>query len=90
MAFLLILSFLYTPAFGLFKSLVAIYLLIVVLFSAGLTAKEKHLGCLLYGPLIFPVIHFGLGTGFLSGLLETVTGPRSPRSKTDSQSLSLI
>ncbi|MBU8934073.1 MAG: glycosyltransferase family 2 protein [candidate division Zixibacteria bacterium] len=90
MGFLLLLSFLYTPAFGLFKSLVALYLLVVVLFSAGLTAKEKHLGCLLYGPLIFPTIHIGLGAGFLSGLIERLTGPRNPRSKSDSQSLSLI
>ena len=90
LALMALLSFLYTPAFDVFKSLVALYLLIVVLFSAGLAAKDKHLGCLLYGPLIFPVIHFGFGIGFLSGLLERFTGPRRYRSKTNSQTLSLI
>jgi hypothetical protein len=42
----------------------------VVFFSLFLAVKQKHPGCLLYGPLIFPTIHFGLGAGFLSGLYE--------------------
>jgi len=69
-ATLLILSFLSTPIFEFLKSLVAYYMLIVVLTSVLLAFKEKHIGCLFYGPLIFPIIHFGLGIGFLSGLLD--------------------
>lgn len=90
LAFLALLSFLFTPVFGLFKFLVTFYLLIVVLFSAGLAVKEKHLECLLYGLLIFPTIHFGMGIGFLSGLLEHFTGPRQKRPTTGGNTLSLI
>jgi len=67
--FLLLLSFLFTPVFGFLKSITGIYLLIIVLFSVLLALKQNHPGCLLYGPLIFPTIHFGLGTGFLKGLI---------------------
>jgi succinoglycan biosynthesis protein ExoA len=51
-----------------FRTVTALYLLVVVFFSFFLTVKHKYLGCLLYGPLILPTIHFGLGAGFLSGL----------------------
>jgi GT2 family glycosyltransferase len=72
-ALLFLLSFLIPPVFQFFKLVVAIYLLIVLLFSLYLFLKEKHLGCLLYGLLIFPTIHFGLGVGFLTGIVEHLT-----------------
>ncbi len=78
---LLLLSFLYTPIFNLFKIVVAFYLLVVILFSLSLAVKQKHLGCLLYGPLIFPTIHFGLGVGFLSGILDFFSKPRQYKPK---------
>ena len=65
---LLLISFLSSPVFEVLRSLTAFYLLIVVAFSAVLAVKENHLGCLLYGPVIFPAIHFGLGMGFLKGV----------------------
>lgn len=70
---LLLLSFLSTPIFEFLKSLIAYYMLVVVISSGILALKEKHIGCLFYGPLIFPTIHFGLGIGFVSGLLDRYT-----------------
>ena len=61
----LALSFLSTPIFELFRSAIAIYLLILLAFSTYLAVDKKHIGCLIYGLLIFPTIHFGLGFGFL-------------------------
>ncbi len=61
----LILSFISPAVYEVFRTVTAFYLLIVLIFSAVLAVKEKHLGCLLYGILIFPTIHFGLGYGFL-------------------------
>lgn len=61
----LLLSFISTPIYELFRSVTAVYLLIVLVFSFFLALKEKHIGCLIYGILIFPTIHFGLGFGFL-------------------------
>ncbi len=75
--FVLALSFLFTPIFELFKTAVSIYLLIVILFSFLLSVKEKHSECFLFGPLIFIIIHFGLGTGFLMGLLRKVSSNKS-------------
>ncbi len=49
----------------LFVPVAAFYLLIIMVFSCMLAIKEKHLGCMLYGILVFPAIHFGLGFGFL-------------------------
>ncbi|MEA1980023.1 MAG: glycosyltransferase [candidate division Zixibacteria bacterium] len=62
--FLFLLSMLHTPAFGFLKSVFGIYLLVIILFSGMLTVKEKNIGCLIFGLLIFPTIHFGLGVGF--------------------------
>jgi glycosyltransferase involved in cell wall biosynthesis len=62
---LMILSFLSSWFLDLFRMIVAVYLLIVISFSVFLYFREKHFGCLLYGILIFPTIHFGLGFGFL-------------------------
>ncbi len=66
--FLLFLSFLSSPLFEVFRTITAFYLLVVIAYSAILAVKEHQLGCLLFGPVIFPAIHFGLGVGFLSGL----------------------
>jgi len=63
--FLMILSFFSSQFLNLFRMGVSVYLLIVISYSAFLYFKEKHFGCLLYGILIFPTIHFGLGFGFL-------------------------
>ncbi len=73
-----------------FRTLVGLYLLLVVGFSAWLAHKKEHLGCLLYGPLIFPTIHFALGIGFLSGLYEQITGNRPKPSNISPQDLSMI
>lgn len=64
-AMALILSFVSTTVYELFRTVTAFYLLIVLVFSFVLAIKEKHLGCLLFGLLIFPTVHFGLGYGFL-------------------------
>ncbi|KAA3633402.1 MAG: glycosyltransferase family 2 protein [Calditrichaeota bacterium] len=61
----LVLSFMFTPVFELFRSAIAFYLLIILAFSTYLAVDKKHIGCLIYGLLIFPTIHFGLGFGFL-------------------------
>lgn len=70
---LFVASLLYTPVFDLFKTVLSIYLLIVIVFSLLLAVKEKHMECFLFGPLIFPVIHFGLGLGSLAGALKHFT-----------------
>ncbi len=67
---LAVLSLLSTTIFSFLRSMTGIYILIVILFSLLLALKKKQPGCLLYGPLIFPTIHFGLGTGILKGLFE--------------------
>lgn len=67
---LLFLSLFSSGVASVFRTITAVYLLLLVFFSLFLAVKEKRLGCLLYGPLIFPTIHFGLGVGFLSGLYE--------------------
>ena len=63
---LLLMSLVSSGAASLLRTVVGLYLLLVVFFSAYLARRRNHLGCLLYGPLIFPTIHFGLGWGFLS------------------------
>ena len=67
----LVLSFFSPPILASFKNAVALYLLIVIAFSFYLAVKEKHPGCLFYGVLIFPTIHFGLGWGFLKVFFST-------------------
>ena len=69
---MLVLSFISHPIFEVFKTITAFYILVVILFSLYLALKEKHLGCFLYGPLIFPTVHFGLGMGFLKAMFEYV------------------
>jgi succinoglycan biosynthesis protein ExoA len=79
---LLVLSLLSAGVASVFRAATAVYLLIEVFFSLFLTVKEKQLGCLLYGPLIFPTIHFGLGVGFLSGLYEQIVKRSVPEQGT--------
>ena len=61
----LVLSLISPTIYDMFRPATAFYLLIILVFSFFLALKEKHIGCLLYGILIFPTIHFGLGYGFL-------------------------
>lgn len=65
---LLILAIMFDPMAAVFKNVFGLYVLVILLYSLLLAFKEKELGCLLFGLLIFPTIHFGLGTGFLKGL----------------------
>jgi len=67
---LLVLSLFSSAAAEVFRVVVAWYLLLIIFFSAFLAVRHRRLGCLLFGPLIFPTIHFGLGVGFLSALYE--------------------
>ena len=69
---MILLSLVSTPVFDVFKTLLGFYLLIVLLFSLFLSVREKTPSCLLYGLLIFPAIHFGLGVGFLKALLKNM------------------
>jgi len=69
-ALLLLLALVSAAAREIFTTATGLYLLLIIFFSFYLAVKEKHLGCLLYGPVIFPAIHFGLGWGYLSGLIE--------------------
>jgi succinoglycan biosynthesis protein ExoA len=77
---LLLLSLFSSGVASVFRTMTAMYLLLVVFFSLYLAVKHKHLGCLLFGPLIFPTIHFGLGAGFLSGLYEELVKRKIPES----------
>ena len=76
-ALLILLSIVSAVAWSLFRTLVGIYLLVDIGFSLYLAVKEKNLSCLLMGPLIFPVIHFGLGFGFLRGAWENLGAERN-------------
>lgn len=67
-----LLSLVSTPVFVVFKTLLGFYVLAILLFSLFLTLKEKTPSCLLYGLLIFPVIHFGLGVGFIKGAIKNM------------------
>ncbi|MGH8015429.1 MAG: glycosyltransferase family 2 protein, partial [Candidatus Zixiibacteriota bacterium] len=67
---LLVLSLLSVNAFARFQTLLIVYLLVILRFSVHLAIKRSYLGCLLWGLVIFPIIHFGLGFGFLRELLS--------------------
>ncbi|MCH9024395.1 MAG: glycosyltransferase [candidate division Zixibacteria bacterium] len=67
---LLVFSFFSTTMFDYFRQMVFVYLLVVIFFSGYLAVQRHYLGCLLYGLVIFPAIHFGLGLGFLRELLS--------------------
>ena len=70
LAVVLLLALVSSQAASLLRTVVGLYLLLVIFFSGYLVHKHRHLGCLLYGVIIFPTVHFGLGVGFLFGLLE--------------------
>lgn len=67
---LLFLSLLSLNAFSRFQAMAGVYLLVILLFSIYLAVRRNYLGCLLWGLVIFPIIHFGLGFGFLRELLS--------------------
>jgi len=67
---LLVTSLLSVGAFARFQTLLIVYFLVILLFSLYLSARRGFLGCLLWGAVIFPIIHFGLGFGFLRELLS--------------------
>ncbi len=67
---LMFLSLLSLDAFARFQTMVAVYLLVILMFSLYLAVRRSFLGCLLWGLVIFPIIHFGLGFGFLRELLS--------------------
>ncbi len=67
---LLGMSLISRPFFEVFRTIAALYLLTVIGYSFSLYMKEKRLGCMLFGPVIFPTIHFGLGFGFLRALIH--------------------
>ncbi len=78
LALLLLLSLVSQAAWDWLTTLVGIYVLIVVGYSAWLAHDRGRLGCLLIGPLVFPTIHFGLGWGFLMGFVERLQSQRRP------------
>lgn len=78
LALLLVLSLISEAAWNWLITLVGVYVLIVVGYSAWLTHDRERLGCLLLGPLIFPIIHFGLGWGFLMGFVDRLQSQRQP------------
>lgn len=67
---LLVLSIFSRPFFEVLRTVVAIYLLTIIGYAIILYLRDKRLGCLLYGPVIFPTIHFGLGMGFLREMIR--------------------
>ncbi len=67
---LMFLSLLSLNAFARFQTLVVVYLLVILMFSIYLAVRRNYLGCLLWGLVIFPIIHFGLGFGFLREFLS--------------------
>ncbi|HOD65157.1 MAG TPA: glycosyltransferase family 2 protein [candidate division Zixibacteria bacterium] len=72
---LFVLGFLSLAVMKLFQIVAALYLLTVIFYSLSLALRHRNLNCLLYGPLIFPTIHFGLGVGFLKGVIESYSPP---------------
>lgn len=62
---LFLLSFFSSAAREVFVTVAGLYVLLTILFSLTLALKERRPGCLVYGPLVFGAIHFGLGMGFL-------------------------
>jgi len=77
LALLLLLSPISDTAWSYFRTLTGLYILVVVGFSAYLAQREGSLSCILIGPLVFPMVHFGLGCGFLAGAWEHY-GRRQP------------
>jgi GT2 family glycosyltransferase len=78
LALLLLLSLVSEAAWNWLTTLIGIYVLVVVGYSAWLAHDRERLGCLLVGPLVFPIIHFGLGWGFLMGFVDRLQAQRQP------------
>lgn len=60
-----------------FLTVVFLYLAMLVLFSLWLGISRRKSAVIVCGPAIFPTIHFGVGVGFLRGLLEFFFPPKS-------------
>lgn len=82
---LLVAAFLSSAMMNLFQVAVAFYLLTVIFYSLSLALRHKNLNCLLFGPLIFPTIHFGLGVGFLKGVFESYSLTQTSRDSVPSR-----
>jgi GT2 family glycosyltransferase len=78
LALLLLLAPISDTAWSYFRTLTGLYILLVVGFGAYLAQKESSLSCLLIGPLVFPMVHFGLGFGFLHGAWDHYTRKQPP------------
>lgn len=68
LALLIILALFSGPFSAVLRSVLALYLLVVIGYSIILCLRDKRMGCLLYGPVIFPTIHFGIGLGFVRSM----------------------
>lgn len=73
------LSLVFQPFAVAYGASLALYALVVVLFSLGI-AWRKGLASLLVAPGVFATIHFGLGVGFLSEALNWKREGRSLKS----------
>ena len=71
LALLAVLSLLFGSMTPMFRNVVGFYLLLIMIFSAYPAFKEKELNPLLFGLVIYPVIHFGFGIGVLKALLKS-------------------
>ncbi|MDH3891304.1 MAG: glycosyltransferase family 2 protein [candidate division Zixibacteria bacterium] len=76
---LLLVSLVSSWAASWFRTAIGLYLLLVVFYSAYLSQRHRHVGCLLHGPLVFPTIHFGLGFGFLYEIVSKLLNKQRPR-----------
>jgi GT2 family glycosyltransferase len=68
--FLGVVALLFHEFSGLFRQFCLIYVIVITLFSLYLSAKREFLGVFLWGLIVFPMIHFGLGFGFIRELLS--------------------
>ncbi len=65
----------------LFALLAGSYALLVVLFAAS-AARSHGLRCAAALTLVFPVLHFSYGSGFLQGIRDHLVAPGAPRQGT--------
>ena len=73
MGLLAIIALASPTVYSILETSVALYLLVILTGCTYLSLKERNLECLLFGPLIFPTIHFGLGVGFLRAMFFTLS-----------------
>jgi len=50
----------------------SIYLLVDLIFSAGISFKNSHPGLMMYLPWLFFIIHFSYGIGYLNGIVKFI------------------